>query len=485
ARYGGGLLMLSRNEKRIQELASGKLGAILLKYSWPALVAMSLNALYAVVDRAFIGRCGVDAMAGLTLTMPIMMLFGAFGVFVGAGHSAVLSIKLGEGDRSACEKIVGELVAIKLIFFFILPPLVFFNLDTVLGWCGGAKVSPGALDCARTYLKIVLFSHLFSHLAFGLSAVMRAEGAAISSMTCMIIGFGVNLVLDPVFIFAFDMGVAGAAWATNIAMLASCLYAFMQYWTGKTAVRLRLRRIWLYRRMLVRAGAIGFAPFLQQFLGAGINLSLQLAFARWAADEAAATAQLASLGVFQVMLILTLMPVLGAQQGIQPIIGYNWGARNFRRVKKALVLGFLLTSALCVVACIVQTVPPFPRLMARIFVEGDNPALVSIAAHDLQVANCLLWTIGLNIVATTYFQSIGHPGSAVFLSTMRQGFIMLPVIWFLPFLMENKVLAIWLSMPVSDILCALLTLPFLVHNMRFLSRVRERRISSVSLAARA
>lgn len=468
--------MLSKNEKRIEELASGKLGALLVKYSWPALVAMSLNALYAVVDRLYIGQgCGEAAMAGLTLTMPIMMLFGAFGVFVGAGHSAVLSIKLGEGDRPTCERIVGELVAIKLMFFFILPPLIFFNLDTVLAWCGGAKVSSEALESAKVYLKIVLFSHLFSHLAFGLSAVMRAEGAAISSMTCMVIGFGVNLILDPLFIFGFGMGVAGAAWATNIAMFASCLYAFSRYWTGKTAVRLRLSRVRLYRDLVFRTGGIGFAPFLQQFLGAGINVSLQLAFAIWAPDKASATTQLASLGVFQVMLMLTLMPVLGAQQGIQPIIGYNWGARNFRRVKEALMTGFWLTSGLCVLACTIQVVPPFPEWMARIFVPGDNPSLIKIAAHDLQISNCLLWTIGLNIVATTYFQSIGHPGSAIFLSTMRQGFIMLPVIWFLPYVMEDKVLAIWLSMPVSDILCALATLPFFLYNVRFLSRVRARR----------
>ena len=127
----------------MEELSSGGLGGLLLKYSWPALAAMTLNALYAVVDRVFIGRgCGVDAMAGITLVMPIMMLFGAFGVFVGAGHSAALSIKLGEGDRTSCEKLLGQLVAFKLAFFCILPPLIFLNADTVLGWCGADKTTP-------------------------------------------------------------------------------------------------------------------------------------------------------------------------------------------------------------------------------------------------------------------------------------------------------------------------------------------------------
>ena len=178
----------------LKELAEGPLGRLLLKYSWPALVAMSLNALYAVVDRLYIGQgCGEAAMAGLTLTMPLMMLFGAFGVFVGAGHAAVLSIKLGEGDRVACEKLVAELVALKLLFFCVLPPLVFFNADAVLTWCGGAKVSAEAFAAGRSYLRLVVFSHLFSHLAFGLSALIRAEGGAVKSMLSLAVGFVANL----------------------------------------------------------------------------------------------------------------------------------------------------------------------------------------------------------------------------------------------------------------------------------------------------
>ena len=141
---------------------------MLFKYSWPALVAMSLNALYVVVDRFYIGRgCGEEAMAGLALTFPVMMLFGAFGVFVGAGHSAVLSLRLGERNRVACENLLGQLVAFKLLFFFILPPIIFFNTDAILNLCGGAKVSPEAFDAARRYLRIVVFPMIFSHLAFG------------------------------------------------------------------------------------------------------------------------------------------------------------------------------------------------------------------------------------------------------------------------------------------------------------------------------
>ena len=353
---------MSRSFSNLDELASGKLGRLLLKYSWPALVAMSLNALYAVVDRFYIGHgCGEAAMAGLTLALPVMIFFGAVGVFVGAGHASVLSIKLGEGDFVGAEKLLGELVAVKLLLFFVLPPLVFFHADTVLGWCGGTKVAPEALAAARSYLRTVVFSLLFSHLAFGLSAMTRAEGGAVKSMVSLAVGFVTNLVLDPVFIFgvripAFlsphgkylvpPLGITGAAWATVIAMAASFLWALRYYLAGQTAVALRWRRIGLYREFLWRTSAIGFSPFLQQLFGAFVNVSLAAAFAKWATSAANATTQIASLGVYQSVFVLVFMPIFGAQQGLQPILGYNWGARNFRRVKDTLALGFWVTTAL-------------------------------------------------------------------------------------------------------------------------------------------
>lgn len=465
----------ARNRKKLELLENGNILRLLFYYSWPALIAMTLNALYAVVDRVFIGQgCGVDAIAGLTLSMPIMMLFGAFGVFVGAGHAAVLSIKLGEGDRVACEKLLGELIAFKFLFFLLIPPLIFFNLDTVLDFCGGSKVTPGALAAAKTYLKIVVFSHVFSHLSFGLSAMLRAEGAAIRSMLCMVVGFSLNMILDPIFIFYFDLGVEGAAWATNISMFVSCLWAFASYWRGKTIVKLKFRRIGFYKEYIFRASSIGLSPFLQQLMSSLIAVSLQLAFTKWMGDVTSRTNQIASLGVFHSALILVFMPMLGAQQGLQPIFGYNWGARNFRRVLKALKLGLVVTSFLSLFAFVIQVVPPFPYFIARLFISGENISLVNLAARDLQIANCMVWCISINVVATTYFQSVGKPGVAIFLSMLRQGVCLLPVVWLMPYFLDNKPLAIWLSMPVSDIMCNLATIPPILMQISFLSKVKSR-----------
>ena len=460
----------------IEQLAKGSLSRLIFKYSWPALVAMSLNALYSVVDRAFIGHgCGVDAMAGVQLALPVMMFLVAFGPLIGVGHSALLSIKLGEGDRDACEKIVGETIALKLCLYAVLIPLLYFFLDEVLALCGADKVTPAAGEYARKYLSIVLSSHLFSHLAFGLSALQRAEGGAIRSMASMAAGFVINLILDPILIFGCGMGVEGAAWATNISMLVSCLWAFGYYWRGKTAVPLRWRRIGIYPPLLRRSLSIGMAPFLQQLMSAIIVASLQIAFTRWMPDEASRTAEVASIGVFNGALILIIMPVLGCQQGLQPIIGYNWGARNFRRVLEAFKLGLLATSALTAMAFVVQVVPPFPKWVAAMFIEPGKADIIDLAARDLQIANSMIWCISINITATTYFQAIGRAGVAIALSMLRQGLVMLPIIWLMPRILEDKALAIWLSMPVSDVICNAVTLVPLAYHVRFLAEVRSSR----------
>ena len=436
---------------------------------------MSLNALYAVVDRMFIGHgCGVDAMAGLQLAMPPMMLLTAFGPLIGVGHAAILSIRLGAGDRVACEKLVGETIALKLLLYVVLIPLLYLNLDGVLMLCGADRVTPGAYVCAKKYLEIVLFSHLFSHLAFGLSALQRAEGGALQSMTCMVVGFGANLVLDPILIFGCGLGIVGAAWATDISMLASCLCAFGYYWRGKTVVRLRLQRIRIYPELVGRTLAIGLAPFLQQIMSSVIIASLQYSFSKWMPTEAARTAEIASLGVFTGALILVFMPMLGCQQGLQPIYGFNWGARNYRRLLSALKLGFAVTSVLTVLAFVIQVVPPFPTLLTGLFVSAEHPEIIALAAHDLQLSNCMIWCISINVLATTYYQSIGKPSVAIALSMLRQGIVLLPIVWFLPHFLEDKAFAIWLSMPVSDVLCNVVTiLPLLLH-VRFLKRVRSR-----------
>jgi putative MATE family efflux protein len=435
----------------------------------PALISMTLNALYSVVDRLYVANgCGEDAIAGITIAFPVMMVFVAVGVFIGMGHASLLSIKLGQRNMDEAEKTLGECVALKLLSFLILPPLAYAFMDEILGLCGGNTAGQGAMDAARQYLKITLISHFFSHLAFGLSATMRSEGAAKRSMLCMIVGFGTNLILDPILIFKFRLGIAGAAWATVIAMFLSMCTALHYYLSGSSVVKLRLSKIRIHREIFMRAAAIGIAPFLQQISGALINLSLAAALGFWAADKDAATLQLAALGIFQTVMMIFLMPVLGLQQGVSPIIGFNWGAKNFSRVKEALILALKLITAVCTFAAVVQIF--WSEELAWLFAEKGNSSLINAGAYSLRVSNFMLWCIGLNISMTTYFQAIGRAKTAILLSLLRQLICMVPCIWILPIFCRPRELGVWLTMPCSDILACLATLPFFIKHLRFLNR---------------
>ncbi len=461
---------------QLKELAEGRLGPLLLKLSWPALVSMTLNSLYNVIDSVYIGHgCGDNALAGITLTFPLMMALGAFGPLIGLGHGAILSIRLGQKDRVGAEKALGECVALKLLLFIVLPPLIFSYLKPIIMFLGGSGVEPEAMCAAIDYMKIVVWSHVFSHLAFGLSACMRAEGSARYSMSCMIVGFGVNLVLDPIFIFGLGMGVKGAAWATVIAMMASCAWALRFYYARKSVVRLRLRRVRIYSDIVWRTLGIGLGPFLQLLAGSAVAASMNMAFKTYLPSVAAATLEVASAGVFHRVVMTMVMPIMGVQQGLAPIVGFNWGARAYERVRSTVLLGLVTTTVLTCGACLVAVLAPRP--LVRCFVDSESLGLIAAATRDMRLSNCMIWCISLNIVATTYFQSIGKPKTAILLSLLRQVICLIPCIWLLPLVIDDSAVAVWLAMPISDVLACVATLPPFLSHMRFLraaGRIRAR-----------
>ena len=487
---------------KLRELGTGRIVPLLFRFAWPAIVTMSLHVLYNIVDRIYIGQgCGGDAIAGLALTAPIAMALGAVGVFIGAGTSSVLSIKLGEKDMDGAERAVGQLVAMKLLFGLIVPPLVyFFALDPILTLMTGAKTTPEAFAYAHQYVTITIFFNLFAHLAFGLSAVIRCEGAPRASMVCMVVGAIANLILDPLFIYeripvtfwileqplfsipGLGLKVAGAAWATNLAMMLSCACALFYYLGGRSAVRLRLRRIRLYRDLAPRVLAIGLAPFLMQLTGSLINFSLNRSLARWSPTQAEGTIQIAAFGIYMSSMFLFGMPTHGIQQGLAPIVGYNWGAKDYRRVRRAFDIGLALTAAATTLACLGAEF--FARPLARCFT--DDPAGIDAAVRGIRVANVFFWTIFVNVAATTYYQSIGRPRMSILFSLLRQCLILLPVVWILPHLVEGTALAnwiaaktgmnpcifaVWFAMPASDIVTQLVNIPFVFKERRTLARL--------------
>ena len=464
---------------KLRELGGGNILPLLWRYAWPALVTMTLNNLYNVVDRIYIGQgCGQDAIAALALTFPVMMVLGAFGPLIGVGSGAVLSIKLGEKDMAGAERTLGQCVAMKLLLGVTVAPLLMLLLGPLLRAMAGGGVTAGAVALARRYLLIVLPFHFLAHLAFGLSACMRSEGSPVAAMRCMVVGAAANLLLDPLFIFprvalggvalpGLGLGVAGAAWATNLSMALACLAALRHYAGGGAVVRLRAGDVRVYRDLAPRVLAIGLSPFLMQFVGSTINFSLNNAFATWSGSPERGTVQIAAFGIFQTVSMLFFMPSMGIQQGFAPIIGYNWGARNRPRVRRSLELAVALTTAAVAFACLSQLA--FARPLARCF--SDDAAVVAAGASALRVGNCMVWCIGLNVAATTYFQSVGRPRTAILLSLLRQFLILLPCVWILPRLFPGRaLLATWLALPISDVLACLATVPPVLRERRALRR---------------
>lgn len=471
---------------KIAEMGGGRLLPLILRYAWPTVVSMVFNQLYNVIDRIYIGQgCGADAIAGLALTFPVMGALGAIGVLIGMGCSTILSISLGAKNTDNAERALGQCVALKLIFGFIFPPLMFFfGFRPILAFMAGEGVTAETLALAHRYLSITIFFNIFAHLGFGLSATMRAEGSPHRSMICMLAGCVTNIILDPLFIFdriplpfaggaslpGLGLKVAGAAWATNAAMFVTCATALRFYLTGRSVVRLRACRVRLYRDLTPRALAIGLSPCMMQMMGALIGMSMNQAFSRWSGSPEAGTIQLGAFGIVNTAIFMFFIPTHGIQQGLAPIIGFNWGARNYGRVRKTLTLGLKLTALTCSVSCagLVGLARPLSKCFA------SDPALIDAATTAMRVANCMLWTIFVNVAATTYFQAVGRPKTAIMLSLLRQCVCLLPIVWILPHFMENHVLAVWLAMPISDVVAQIATIPPLLREYRMLVRRQVR-----------
>ena len=450
--------------KTLDRLGSHDIGLLLREFSIPAIIGTVVNALYNVVDRLYIGQgCGMDAIAGVALAFPFLVILTAFGTLIGVGSGALLSLKLGSGNRAEAEKVLGQCVAVKLLFGCTLPFIGLLYLDDLLRLFGG---TPEAIPYARSYLSIVLFGNVFAHLSFGLSNLMRAEGNANQSMRCMILGAVLNIILDPIFIFGFDMGVAGAAWATNIAMFCSAAYAFHHYLAKNSVVRLRLARIRIYPRMLLSVFAIGLSPFAIQLMGSMVNITFNKTFLKWATTTQAATVEIAAMGIANSVFFLFLMPIFGLTQGMQPIVGYNYGAKQYDRVRGAYLLCMKIATVLCIL--ITVTVLLFAWPIVRCFTF--EPALLQAGSRGLRIFCGLFTVIGMPIVTIAYFQSVGRPALGILLSMFRQFFLLVPLIILLPHVW--RINGIWLASPVADVISSAVTLIAVIAELRHLRRLQ-------------
>lgn len=443
---------------RLADLDRAPVGRLLWKYSLPAVVGIMVMSVYNVIDRIFIGQgVGADAIAGLAITFPVMNVSAAFGVLIGAGAAARTSILLGMRDRRSAELVLGNSIVITLVFGTIYLALFALFLDPVLRLFGASDTS---LPYAHDFMLYILPGLLFNNLTYSFNNVMRSSGYPTRAMVTMFIGAGLNVVLAPIFIFGLKWGIKGAAIATDLSMGTSMVFVMAHFFNRKSLIHFKPGIYRLRRHILLPILAIGAAPCIVNSAGCVVNAVINNTVYSYGGDSA-----VAAIGIFTTITSLIVTFVIGVCQGMQPIAGYNYGARRFSRLKRT----FWLTAAVCTAACVLGCLACqlMPGAIARMFTT--SPALIADTQTALRLTTWMFWAVGFQVVATNFFQSINEAGKSIFMSLSRQVIFLVPLLLLLPHWWRLS--GVWLSFPLSDMLATLVTVVLLALEMRKINRL--------------
>ena len=444
----------------VELLATGRIGRLLWDYSLPAVVGMVVNSLYNVIDRIFIGQgVGADAIAGLAVTFPVMNLAAAVGVLIGAGASARVSIMLGEGDRRGASLVLGNSLVLTLLNAVVYLGFFGYFMDDVLMMFGA---SDATLPYARDFMMHILPGLLMMNLTYSFNNIMRATGYPVRAMVTLFIGAGINLILAPSFIFALDWGIKGAAIATDISMTVTALFVMAHFMRPSSTLHFTRGIYGLRWRIIWSVIAIGAAPSLVNFASCLVNAFINNSLKLYGGDNAVGAA-----GIFTTYTSLLCMVVVGLCQGMQPIVGYNYGAGKISRLKRAYRLATIVATSVVTVGCIVGLTAP--AYIARAFTTDAH--LIDVTATALRTAMPAFWVVGFQIVSTTLFQSIGKAGKSIFLSLTRQVIFLIPLLWILPDYMQLA--GVWTAFPLSDILATIVTAILVYRQFRRFSAPTE------------
>lgn len=437
----------------VNRLATGPIGRLLWEYSIPAVVGMLVMSLYNVVDRVFIGQgVGPDGITGLTITFPVLNISAAIGVLIGAGASAKVSIFLGAKDKRGAELTLGNSLTLILINACIYLTLMRLLLDDILSLFGA---DAAALPYAHDYMAWILPGMLVMNVGFSLNNVMRSSGYPIKAMVAMFIGAGLNVVLDALFIFVLDMGIMGAALATDIAMAAFTVYVLYHFCSKKSTLHFTRSSFRLNRKIIIGIIGIGAAPSLVNFASCFINIIINTKLYAYGGNISVAAA-----GIFSTFASLLVMAVVGICQGMQPIVGYNYGAGNLHRLRKAFWLTVGWSTGIVMAGFAFAQL--FPEVIARAF--NNDPHLIEVTAGGMRKAMSSFFVVGFQIVATTFFQSIDKVGQSIFLSLSRQVIFLIPLLIIMSGWLGLD--GIWLSFPISDLLATVVTIVLICIQFR-------------------
>ncbi|MCW3490523.1 MATE family efflux transporter [Dethiobacter alkaliphilus] len=440
-----------------KQLAEGNIPNLIMKFSGPAIVGMVVMSIYNVVDRIFIGRyVGSLGLAGVTVSFPLMTVIMALSMLVGIGATALISIRLGEQKNSEAEKVMGNALALFLLVSLVLTVFGLAFLDPLLTLFGA---SANVLPYARDYMQIILLGCVFQILSFGVNNFIRAEGNPHIAMFTMVIGAVLNIILDAVLILGLNMGVAGAALATIISQAVSAAYVMYYFLRGNSLLKFRPGCLRLQRVLVKEIVAVGAPAFLKQIATSLIVVILNNSLLYYGGDMA-----ISAFGAIHSILVLILMPIFGISQGIQPIIGYNYGAKKFERVKQTLYLGILVSTGIVLAAFVAIVLVP-ERFIALFSTDAE---LVAIGSAGLRGFLAFLPIIGFQITGANYFQAVGKPRQAVFLNLSRQVLLFIPALLILP--RYYGLAGIWMVGPVADFFSSVITAIWLVIEVRYLDQ---------------
>lgn len=439
-----------------------KIFKLFLRFSIPAILGMIVQSMYNIVDRIFIGNIPITgglAISGIGVVLPITFIIMGFSMLFGIGSGANISIKLGQNKKEDAERIFGT-------GFFMLAATGI--LITVIGLLFINQIVDlyGADDQIRSYateyLKIILYGNVFNTIAFGLNNIIRAEGNAKVAMMTMLIGAITNTILDPILIYGFNMGVAGAAYATIFAQFVSFVWTMRYFVSGKSMLKLRKIYIAYNQKLVTKIMSIGASPFAMQVAGSIIGIIMNQGLSKYGGSLA-----IGAYAAINSVITLFFMPIFGMNQGLQPIIGFNYGARNYKRVKDALKVGIISATIVCTVGFIfIQTIP-------EVFINfiTKDPEIREMGVVGIRRFMLMMPVIGIQIISANFFQAIGKAKKAFILSMLRQVIFLIPLLIILPRTMG--LIGIWTAVPIADGVATVTTVAVLYHQLKNMDKDEE------------
>lgn len=457
-----------------------------MRYAIPAIIAMASSSLYHIIDSIFIGHgVGDAAISGMAVTLPIMNIASAFGAMVGVGAAARISIRLGEGNKRAAERILANAVLLNLVLGVGIMLLFLLFLDPILLFFSGGEASAETLRYSREFMEVIMFGNIITHLYLGLNEQLRASGYPRKAMYIMLLAMALCTALNPLFIFVFEWGVRGSALATVTAQFVALLIQLHHYTSPRSFLRFKRANFRFDRRIVGHIISIGMAPFLLNLCASFVTRFMNtvlLQYGGMGGDDVVQRATVESdvgdiyvgaYGIMNRVLLLFIMVAQGFNQGMQPIVGYNYGARQYDRVIKALKYAIMCATAVTTIAFLIGHF--FPYQVAALFVDtSEGPsaqAMADIVAQGLGIVMLLFPLVGFQIVAGGFFQYIGRAPLAMFLSTTRQLLFLLPLLLILT--PEYGAMGAWISMPIADAASVFVAAVLLALQIRKLRRLEH------------